>query len=56
MFGQSSGLTWRWFCIKGLEPAKGDLQGAGQAFARVSQSYPSSQKVPDANATYGAPK
>ena len=27
--------------------AKGDLQGAGQAFARVSQSYPSSQKVPD---------
>ncbi|KRW59686.1 tol-pal system protein YbgF [Pseudomonas sp. TTU2014-080ASC] len=27
--------------------AKGDLQGAGQAFARVSQAYPSHGKVPD---------
>ncbi|MCE5363181.1 tol-pal system protein YbgF [Pseudomonas anguilliseptica] len=27
--------------------AKGDLQGAGQAFARVSQTYPSHAKVPD---------
>ena len=27
--------------------AKGDLQGAGQAFAKVSQAYPSSPKVPD---------
>jgi tol-pal system protein YbgF len=27
--------------------AKGDLQGAGQAFAKVSQAYPSHGKVPD---------
>ncbi|WP_259109694.1 tol-pal system protein YbgF [Pseudomonas sp. JUb42] len=27
--------------------AKGDLQGAGQAFAKVSQLYPKHQKVPD---------
>ncbi|ERI50578.1 hypothetical protein N878_01775 [Pseudomonas sp. EGD-AK9] len=27
--------------------AKGDLQGAGQAFAKVSQAYPSHAKVPD---------
>ncbi len=27
--------------------AKGDLQGAGQAFARVSQTYPQHAKVPD---------
>ncbi|MBS7663303.1 tol-pal system protein YbgF [Pseudomonas lalucatii] len=27
--------------------AKGDLQGAGQAFARVSQAYPQHAKVPD---------
>lgn len=27
--------------------AKGDLQGAGQAFARVSQTYPDHSKVPD---------
>lgn len=27
--------------------AKGDLQGAGQAFARVSQNYPKHSKVPD---------
>jgi tol-pal system protein YbgF len=27
--------------------AKGDLQGAGQAFAKVSQLYPSHSKVPD---------
>ncbi|QHD02838.1 tol-pal system protein YbgF [Pseudomonas sp. S04] len=27
--------------------AKGDLQGAGQAFARVSQLYPKHNKVPD---------
>jgi tol-pal system protein YbgF len=27
--------------------AKGDLQGAGQAFAKVSQAYPKHPKVPD---------
>lgn len=27
--------------------AKGDLQAAGQAFAKVSQAYPSHPKVPD---------
>ena len=27
--------------------AQGDLQGAGQAFARVSQAYPQHAKVPD---------
>ena len=27
--------------------AKGDLQAAGQAFAKVSQAYPSHAKVPD---------
>jgi len=27
--------------------AKGDLQGAGQAFAKVSQLYPKHAKVPD---------
>jgi tol-pal system protein YbgF len=27
--------------------AKGDLQGAGQAFAKVSQNYPKHAKVPD---------
>ncbi|WP_296246348.1 tol-pal system protein YbgF [Pseudomonas sp. UBA4194] len=27
--------------------AKGDLQGAGQAFAKVSQAYPKHSKVPD---------
>ncbi|MNN28060.1 tol-pal system protein YbgF [compost metagenome] len=27
--------------------AKGDLQGAGQAFAKVSQVYPNSPKVAD---------
>ena len=27
--------------------AKGDLQGAGQAFAKVSQAYPQHSKVPD---------
>ena len=27
--------------------AKGDLQGAGQAFAKVSQLYPKHNKVPD---------
>jgi len=27
--------------------ARGDLQGAGQAFAKVSQAYPQHNKVPD---------
>lgn len=27
--------------------AKGDLQGAGQAFAKVSSTYPNHPKVPD---------
>ncbi|MBV6333019.1 tol-pal system protein YbgF, partial [Pseudomonas aeruginosa] len=42
---QYSGNAQYWLGEVNL--AKGDLQGAGQAFARVSQSYPSSQKVPD---------
>lgn len=42
---QYSGNAQYW--LGEVNPAKGDLQGAGQAFARVSQSYPSSQKVPD---------
>lgn len=42
---QYSGNAQYWLGEVNL--AQGDLQGAGQAFARVSQAYPQHAKVPD---------